>query len=53
VYTVLVGELQGKRLPGRTRLHGEDKMKMYFKKYDVRVWTGFIWLKIGTNGGIF
>jgi hypothetical protein len=24
---------------------------MHFMKWDGRVWTGFIWLRIGTSGG--
>jgi hypothetical protein len=27
--------------------------KPEWKKWAVRVWTGFIWLRIGTSGGLF
>jgi hypothetical protein len=27
-------------------------LKGIFVKYDGAVWTGFIWLRIGTSGGI-
>jgi hypothetical protein len=30
---------------------GEDYIKMFLKTYDMRVWIGFIWLRIGCNGG--
>jgi hypothetical protein len=46
-----IEKLEAKKLPRRPRLHGENKMIMYFKKYDVRVWTGVIWLRIGTSAG--
>jgi hypothetical protein len=29
-----------------------DKTKCMFKNYKGRVWTGFIWLKINTSGGL-
>jgi hypothetical protein len=29
-----------------------ERMWEVIKKQDVRVWTGFIWLRIGTNGGL-
>jgi len=27
-------------------------LKWIFKKWDRRVWTGLIWLRIGTGGGL-
>jgi len=36
---------------GRPRDRGEDKIKWIFRKWDVGVWTGSSWLKIGTGGG--
>jgi hypothetical protein len=44
-YKILVGKIEGKRRVGRTNL------KCIFKKYDVRVWNGFSWFKMGSNGG--
>jgi hypothetical protein len=26
-------------------------LRMIFRKWDVRAWTGMIWLRIGTDGG--
>jgi len=40
VYRVLVGKPEGKRQLGRPR------------KWDVGVWTGSSWLRIGTGGGL-
>jgi hypothetical protein len=43
----------------KTRVHlgslGKDGRiisKSILKEYGVRMWTGFIWLKIGTSGGL-
>jgi hypothetical protein len=47
VYRVLVGKGEGNRPLGRPRHRREDKMD----KWDVGVWTGSSWLRIGTAGG--
>jgi len=47
----LVGKHEGKRQLGRTTRRLEDKIKMDFRKLDVRVWYGSSWLRIGTGGG--
>ena len=49
VHRVLVGETEGKRPLGRHRRRWEENIKMDFQ--DVR-WTGSIWLRIGTDGGL-
>jgi hypothetical protein len=41
---------EGKRPLGRPRRRLEDNIKMDFRKWDVGVWTGLIWLRIGTGG---
>jgi hypothetical protein len=51
VYTVLVGKAEGERPLGRTRPRWEDNIKWIFRKWDVGVWTGWSWLRIGTGGG--
>jgi hypothetical protein len=43
------GEPVGKRPLGRPRRRGEDSIKMDSKE---NVWNGFIWLRIGTSGGL-
>ena len=50
VYRVLVGKPEGKRPVGRSRHRWEDNIKMDLKKWDVGVWTGSSWLRIGTGG---
>jgi hypothetical protein len=42
----------GKRPLARPRHRWEDSIKMNPVKLGVWVWTGFIWLKIGTDGRI-
>jgi hypothetical protein len=34
----------------REVVEGKSLMRLIFKKWDVRLLTGFIWLKIGTSG---
>jgi hypothetical protein len=46
-YNILVGKPEGKRALGTPRRKWEYNTRM-----DVRVWTGFIWLRIKTNGGL-
>jgi hypothetical protein len=49
VYKVLVGKPEGQRPLGRPRRRWEHNIKMDLQK--VGVWTGLIWLMIGTGGG--
>jgi len=51
VYKVLVGKPESKRPFGRRRRRWEDNSKMAFRKWDVGVWTGSSWLRIGNGGG--
>jgi hypothetical protein len=51
IYRVLVGKPEGKRPLERPRLRWEDNIKMDFRKWNVGVWTGSSWLRIGTDGG--
>jgi hypothetical protein len=50
-YKILIGKPEGKRLFGRTRHRSEDSIRRNLKKG--RMWTGCIWLRIGTTGGLF
>jgi hypothetical protein len=45
---------EGKRQLGRPRRIWEDNnmSRMDLKKYGRKLWTGFIWLRIGTCGGL-
>jgi hypothetical protein len=47
VYNILVGKSEGKKQLGRTRRRWEVNTRMGRK-----VCTGFIWLRIGTSGGL-
>jgi hypothetical protein len=48
---VLVGKPEEKRSLGRPTRKWENNIKMAFRKWDVGVWTGSSWLRIGTGGG--
>jgi hypothetical protein len=43
----------GKRPHGRFGHRWEDNIKMDLKEIGGRIWTGFIWLRIGTSGRLF
>jgi hypothetical protein len=52
-YRILVGKPEGKRTVGRPRRRWVDSIKMDLKKRKDRVgWTGLVWLRRGTNGGL-
>jgi len=51
VHGVVVGKPEGKRPLGKPRRRWEDNIKMDFQEWDMRVWTGSSWLRIGTGGG--
>jgi hypothetical protein len=48
---LLVVKLEGKRPLGRPRRVSMDNIKMDLM-LDGVVWTGFVWLRIGTSGGL-
>jgi hypothetical protein len=45
------GKPKGKRLLERPISRWVDNIKMYFR-WDGVMWTGLIWLRIGTSGGL-
>jgi hypothetical protein len=51
-YRILVGKLEGKRPLGRQRHRWMDKLKWILEREDGVVWTGSIWLRKGTSGGL-
>jgi len=51
VYRVLVGKPEGKNHLGDPVVEGRIILKWIFRKWDVGVWTGSNWLRIGTGGG--
>jgi hypothetical protein len=46
-YRILVGKPEGERLFGGPRRRWEDNINR-----DLKLWTGLIWFKIGTSGGL-
>jgi hypothetical protein len=46
---ILIRKYEEKRPLGRPRLEGMIILEWIFEKLDVRMWTGFIWFKIGTS----
>jgi hypothetical protein len=48
----LVGRREGRRPPGRPRHIWEDNIKMDLREVRWGPWTGLIWLRIGTGGGL-
>jgi len=51
-YKIWWGNLGRKKLLGRPRLRWEDNIKWFFKNCDGGLWTGFMWLRTGTGGGL-
>jgi len=47
-YKIFAGNLKGRDVGVERRII----LKYSLRIYDVRVWTQFIWLRIGTNGGL-
>jgi len=50
VYRVLVGKPEGKNL-GDPGVDGRIILRWISRKWDVGVWTGSSWIRIGTGGG--
>jgi len=38
---------------GEPGVDGGILLRLIFRKWDVEVWTGLIWLRIGTGGGLW
>jgi hypothetical protein len=51
-YKILVGRHEGRRPLGRPRRRWEDNIKMDLREIGLGMWIGFIWLRIGTGGGL-
>jgi hypothetical protein len=51
VYNFLVRKLEGKRPLGETRRKWAVSIRMDLTETGWKLWTGFIWLRIGTSGG--
>ena len=48
---VLLGKPEGKRPLGRPRGRWVGNIRIDLQRWDVGIWTGFGWLRIGTGGG--
>jgi hypothetical protein len=53
VYRVLVGNLREEDHLGDPGVDGRIILRWIFRKWDVGVWTGSSWFRIGTVGGQF
>jgi hypothetical protein len=51
-YRILVGRPEGRRPLGRPRRRCENNIKMDLQEVGWGTWTGLIWLRIGTGGGL-
>jgi len=51
-YNILVGKPEGKRPLGRTKRRWEDSIRIDVREIGWNMWTGFIWPRIGTSGGL-
>jgi hypothetical protein len=51
-YRILVGRPEGRRPLGRRKRRWEDNIKIDLQEVRWGAWTGLIWLRIGTGGGL-
>jgi hypothetical protein len=49
-YKILVGKPEEKRLLGRPRHRWVDNIGWILERWDGVMWTGLVWLRIGTGG---
>jgi hypothetical protein len=53
VYRVLVVKPEGRVHLGEPSVDGRIILRWIFRNWDVVVWTGSNWLRIGTGDGLF
>jgi len=51
-YRVLVGRHEGKKPLGISGIDGRVILKRILKTWDAEPWTGLIWPRTGTGGGL-
>jgi len=51
VCRVFVGKPEGKNHLENPGVDGRIIFRWIFRKWDMRAWTGLMWLRIGTGGG--
>jgi hypothetical protein len=49
---MLFGKPEGKRPVGRLCINGKIVLEWILQNSGGKMWTGFIWLRIGISGGI-
>jgi hypothetical protein len=49
-YRLLMGKPEGKRAVGRPRRGWVDNIRMDLGEVDTVMWTGLVWLRVGTGG---
>jgi hypothetical protein len=49
-FGLLVGKAEGKRPLGRPRRRLVDNIRLDLESWDGVMWTGLVWLRIGTGG---
>ena len=49
---IMVGKPERKTVLGRPRCILEDNIKMDLQKVEWEAWIGYIWLRIGSGGGL-
>jgi len=50
-YRILVGKPEGRYRLEDPGINGRIVLRWIFRKWDVGVWTGSNWFRIGTGGG--
>jgi hypothetical protein len=51
-YNILVGNMKERDLSEDLSVDGKIILECMLEKYSGMLWTGFIWLRIGTSGGV-
>jgi hypothetical protein len=51
-YRLMVGKIEGKRILRGPRHRWVDNIKMDIRVKDGVIWTGFMWLRMVTGGGL-
>jgi hypothetical protein len=52
IYRILAGKSDGRRPLGKPRRRWENNIKMDLREIGWGTWTGSIWLRVGTGGGL-
>jgi hypothetical protein len=52
VCIVLAGKSNEKRREGKTDIDGILILKLMLEGYCVKMWSGFVWVSVRTNGGL-